>query len=194
MNPQLAQVLSAIDSANAQDPNTESLQGSAHPKELLYGQRMTEWLKRLNPGAADALQIAARGQHICRWMVPRDSYPKTRPGYLAWRTFLYKFHADKLKELMREAGYGDADCERVRKILSKKDIKKDADSQLVEDTACLVFLEYYLPAFVETQPEEKLIPIIRKTWGKMSEAAHQQALSLKFPDEVLPLIQRALAS
>lgn len=74
----LAQMLRLIDEANALDPNREFWQGEEHPKELLYGRRMTEWLLRLRPDAGELLQIAARGQHIRRWEVPRDRYPPTR--------------------------------------------------------------------------------------------------------------------
>src|SRR5690606_6489175 len=97
----LARVLVLIDEANAQDPNSEVWQGKSYPKELLYGMRMTEWLHRLYPEATDLLQIAARGQHIRRWEVPRQTYPDTREGYLRWRSYLYGFHADCVAKIGR---------------------------------------------------------------------------------------------
>mgnify|MGYP001764314984 CR=1 FL=1 len=54
-------------------------------------------------------------------------------------------------------------------ILEKKLLKKDAETQLLEDVICLVFLEYYLDPFVHKHDREKLKNIILKTWNKMSE-------------------------
>ena len=190
----LDRVLRLIDAANSADPNTETWQGRAYPKELLYGQRMTAGLARLCPEPSDLLQIAARGQHIRRWEVPRDSYPATREGYLRWRTFLYGFQGERLTELMAAAGYEPEAGERVKSILSKRGMKTDPDVQTVEDVACLVFLEHYFPAFAASQDEEKLVDIVRKTWRKMSERAHQEALGIAFPEFIQALLGRALGA
>ena len=61
----------AIDAANAADPRLEE----GGPVELLYGRRMTAEQERLHPDASDALRVACRGQHIERWLLPRDAYP-----------------------------------------------------------------------------------------------------------------------
>jgi hypothetical protein len=188
----LNRVLYLIDEANAQDPNRETWQGASHPKEWLYGRHMTEWLERLQPDASDILHIAARGQHIRRWEVPRDSYPMTREGYLKWRSFLYGFHGERVAEIMARVGYEPGAIERVRTILSKRGLRTDLEVQLIEDVACLVFLDYYFPEFAATQEAEKLIGIVRKTWNKMSERARQRALELEFPEAIKALLGRAL--
>ncbi|HYE37471.1 DUF4202 domain-containing protein [Methylocaldum sp.] len=188
----LDQMFRLIDEANTQDPNNEAWQGNSYPKELLYGMRMTEWLDRLCPDAPDFLRIAARGQHIRRWEVPRQTYPDTREGYLQWRSYLYGFHADCVAELMARAGYDSVDIERVRKILQKRGLKNDPDVQLIEDVACLVFLDHYFAAFATTHDEDKLIGIVRKTWKKMSERARTRALELDFPNSIRALLATAL--
>lgn len=191
---QLHQVLRLIDEANSADPNIENAEGKPVPKELLYGQRMTAWLERLRPEASDVLQIAARGQHIRRWEVPRDSYPTTREGYLKWRSFLYGFHGEKVGELMAQAGYGPEAVARVKTILQKRGMKSEPDVQLIEDVACLVFLEHYFPAFVETQDAAKLPGIVRKTWNKMSEEGRSRALEIEFPEPIKALLGSALGA
>jgi hypothetical protein len=193
-DPRLELVLRRIDEANAADPNREQWQGQSHPKELLYGWRMSEWLERLCPEASAILRIAARGQHLRRWEVPRDSYPATREGYLRWRGYLYGFHGERVGELMAEAGYEPEAVARAKAILSKRGIKTDPEAQLIEDAACLVFLEHYFAGFAEGQDADKLVAIVRKTWNKMSDSARSRALALEFPDSVKPLLARALES
>jgi len=195
-NPErFKRAIALFDAANAEDPNLDEGQ----PKELLYAQRMTEMLNRFAPNASEVSQLAVRAQHIKRWTVPRNTYPMTKEGYFAWRTGLYKFHADTAGELMREAGYDDAMIESVKKAVSKRALKINPDTQLMEDIADLVFIEHYMLGFAADKPdydEAKWLEIIRKTWKKMSDAAHAFALSgqVKLPEALVPLITKAISN
>lgn len=189
----LGAVLRLIDAANALDPNIDSRDAGGRPEALLYGQRMSAWLEKVYPEASEPLKIAARGQHIRRWEVPRDSYPATREGYLKWRTYLYGFHADCVAELMLEGGYPEPAIDRVKWLLKKRGIKTDAEVQILEDVICLVFLENYFADFAAKQDGEKLIKIVRKTWAKMSERGHAFALQLPFPESIRDVLTQALA-
>ncbi|MGA7949953.1 MAG: DUF4202 domain-containing protein [Thiobacillaceae bacterium] len=187
--------IALFDAANAEDPN----QDQGQPKELLYAARMSEMIGRFAPDASEAAQLAVRAQHIRRWTVPRNSYPMTKDGYLAWRSGLYKFHADTAGELMREAGYDAAMIERVKKAVGKRGIKTNPDTQLLEDIANLVFIEHYILAFAGSKPdydEGKWLDIIRKTWSKMSRSARAFALSgkIRLPKPLVPLITKAVSN
>ena len=189
--------IAAFDRANAEDPNRETFQGEEHPKELLYAQRMSEMQERFAPEASEAVKLAVRAQHILRWKISRSDYPMDRTGYLQWRTALYKFHAETAGRLMQEAGYDDGMVERVKAIVSKKGLKINAETQLMEDVADLVFLEFYLAGFAAQHPEyeeEKWSRIIRKTWQKMSVRAQEFALSgkISLPEALAPLVRRAI--
>ncbi|MFK5915132.1 MAG: DUF4202 domain-containing protein [Woeseiaceae bacterium] len=192
------QVVKLMDDANAEDPNIETVDGKETPKELLYSNRMAEMLARFNPEADDVIQLGIRGQHMLRWKSPRDDYPMTREGYHKWRSDLYTFHAESVAGLMADAGYDDAAQQRVLQAVGKKGIKSNPDTQLLEDTASLVFIEHYMLAFAEKHPEyseEKWIDIIKRTWRKMSDDAHTFALSgkLTLPEALIPLIQKSVA-
>lgn len=190
----LNEALQRFDEANAEDPNTEMVNGQPLPKELVYGQRMSARLSVFAPDAPETVQLAARAQHIRRWEVPRDSYPDGRAGYLKWRTDLYNRHGDIAGAIMKDVGYDDATIERVQTLLRKRGLKTDADVQLMEDVICLVFLEHYFHDFAQKHDEDKLIPIVQKTWKKMTTKAHEAALQLDYGPEDLAVIQAALKS
>ena len=190
--------LALIDAANSEDPNQVSANGKDWPKELLYSERMTDMLERYNADADDAMKLAIRSQHIQRWKSPRNAYPMDRIGYLKWRKDLYKIQADNAAELLIEAGYDDEVIERVRNAVAKKNIKANADTQLLEDVTDLVFIEHYLLDFVAKHPDysdQKWIEIIQKTWHKMSANAHEFALSgaVRLPESLVPLINKAVS-
>ncbi len=184
-----------IDEANSADPNSELVDGVAHPKELLYGMRMQNWVEELDPRAPEALRLAARSQHIRRWEIPRSDYPMDRKGYLRWRTTLYAFHADKASEVLRASGYDDETIERVRTLLRKRNLRTDADVQTLEDAAALVFVKHHLDDFLKRDDigEGKAIEIIRKTWKKMTERGHEAASALELSQGSTALLKKALA-
>lgn len=188
-----ATAIARFDEAHAADPNREVSNGRDHPKELLYAQRMTDWLDRLEPEAPEPLRLAARCQHLCRWTVPRSEYPMTRDGYRQWRRAAAEFHAEKAAQILRDVGYDEATIGRVRTLVLKEGIKVDAQVQLLEDVICLVFLQYYLGEFAQGHDAEKVAAILRKTWKKMSSRGHAAALALDLPSHVRNLIEKALA-
>jgi hypothetical protein len=196
INERLQRTLDLIDAANREDPSLETVDGKRYPKELLYGQRMSAWLARVEPEPRETWQIAARAQHIRRWEIPRDSYPMDRIGYLEWRKRLYRFHADKAGAIMQQTGYEAPEIAEVQRMLLKSGIKADPAVQLLEDLACLVFLDHYLNEFVAKhgQDETKLIDIVRKSWKKMSERGHAFAEEIAFTAEAQRLIEKALAA
>tara|TARA_R110002126_G_scaffold291780_1_gene457918 strand:- start:10109 stop:10693 length:585 start_codon:yes stop_codon:yes gene_type:complete len=185
--------IALIDKKNEEDPNTYQVAGFDYPKELLYSQRMTRKLLQFEPNASKALQIAARAQHICRWQIARNEYPMDRVGYLKWRENLKKMHANTTSEILQQVGFDEQFQDRVKKIILKKLIKKNEESQALEDVICLVFLDYYFDEFAAKHSDEKIIDILQKTWVKMSDKGHEAALQLPFSDKGLALVQKAIS-
>jgi len=189
----LTDVFAAIDAANALDPSTIEVDGRPQPAELAYGRRMSETLARLAPHASEHLRIAARGQHIERWTSPRASSPAGRVGYLKWRKDLQGFHARRIGEIMMAAGYDAGDVERVAALVRKERLKSDPDAQMIEDVACVVFLEHYLGDFLAKTDEEELAGILAKTWNKMSPLGRDEARKLALPAPARRLLEEGLA-
>ncbi len=185
--------LRRFDEENARDPNCEVAGGISHPRELLYAQRLTNWVLRLCPGASEELRLAARCQHLCRWEIPRASHPMTRAGYLQWRADLKKLHAQKAGEILREAGYDEATARHVQDLNLKKNFPNDSEARVLEDALCLVFLEFQLAGLAAKTADDKIINALRKSWQKMTEPARAEALKLNFGPREKALLERALA-
>jgi hypothetical protein len=183
-----------FDAANAEDPHFEVVDGVSYPRELLYAQRMTTWLERFAREASEALRLAARSQHIRRWMIPREDYPMDRRGYLQWRTTLGRFHAETVATILREVGYEEATIQRVQALLRKEGLRRDAEVQCLEDVICLVFLESYCADFARQLDAAKALGILRKTWSKMSPRGREMARVAGLRLDVQQLIDAALAA
>jgi hypothetical protein len=185
--------IALIDEAHARDPNITVVNGHAVPYELHYAQKMSHYLSLRAPTASPILQVAIRAQHFRRWEVPRDSYPMTKAGYLNWRSFLKKRQADLASEICVGCNFTSEEAEEVARLIRKEDLKKNEETQILEDVACLVFLDDQFEAFEKEHDEEKIIGILRKTWGKMSERGHELALQIPMSESSKALIGKALA-
>lgn len=188
-----AAAVAAFDRANAADPSSETVDGAPTPRELAYARRMSDWLDRLYPDASEALRLAARCQHIERWVRPRADYPEGRTGYLTWRRDLKRYHAERAGEILRDAGYPEETIARVGALLRKERLKRDPEVQALEDVVCLVFLAHHFADFASKHSEDKLVDILRKTWIKMSPHGQAAALALPLGPDAGALVARALA-
>jgi hypothetical protein len=169
----LAEVLAAIDAANAADPGLED----SRPAALLYGQRMSAELARLAPEASEPLQVAARGQHVERWKLARSDYPEGRDGYLDWRREQGRRHGARVAGMMAAAGYGQAERDRVEAMLRKEGIKRDPEVQMLEDVICFVFLKWYFAPFAAKHDPAAIEKIVVKTARKMSSGGRERVLA-----------------
>jgi hypothetical protein len=185
--------LSAIDAANAADPHHIEVRGARRPKELAHAELASEWVERLCEAPSEALRLAARAHHLQRWTLPRSDFPEGRKGYLQWRQALLERHAEAAGRILVECGY-DADmAERVGHIIRRRNLTGDAESQVLEDALCLVFIETQLVDLAARLESGKMRDIGDKTLRKMSLRARELALELPIPESHVELL-RALAA
>lgn len=192
-----ARAEAAFAAAHAEDPRI--VDGT--PYAVRYHEHVARWVDALDPAAPEVVRLAARCQHIRRWLVPRSDFPEGRDGYKRWRSTLARRHADDAAAILGAAGYDAAEIARVGDLLIKKRLRSDPLAQLLEDAVCLTFLELEFVDFAGKHPEAKVVEIVRKTWGKMSERGHAHARGLveslaaspEAPSQ-LALLERALRS
>ncbi len=183
-----------IDAAHSADP-ARAPDGRA--AELVYADRVEAWVARLVPAAAPALLLAARSQHLERWLTPRNTFPEGKVGYLSWRRSLYVKQAERARGFLLAAGVPAAETDDVATWVSKTGLKTNPGTQALEDAAVLVFLENEISTFAAQHadyPREKFVDILRKTWRKLSPAAQQFALGLELPPAIAALVRDALAT
>ncbi len=193
MSDRLERAIAALDALHEQDPTKIEVDGETVAAELAYARWMSAALRELVGAPSEALALAVRAQHLCRWQMPRSDYPAGKAGYLRWRRDQGKEHAELARETLRAVGYDQPTLARVADLVRKKNLAGDPEAQAVEDCACLVFLEHHLDAFAEGRDDESLIDILQKTWRKMSEPGRALALRVPISDRARALLARALA-
>jgi len=189
----LEEAFERFDEYNKNAPDIVTWEGVIYPSEYFYALKLHEWVQNLAPEASEELLLASRSQHIGRWEIARNTYPEGRVGYLKWRSDLSRFHAMKASEILQSVGYDEHTVSRVTEIIRKQKLKTDGDVQTIENALCLVFLKYQFDDLIVKLSEEKMIDILRKTWGKMSEPGQQAALGLDYSEQGKALISKVLS-
>ncbi|KAL7659415.1 DUF4202 domain-containing protein [Aspergillus niger CBS 101883] len=191
MDP-LTTALTKIDALHSEDPN--KLTDTNIPYELHYAEKMTSYLYKHTPNPSPVLQLAIRAQHLKRWEVPRGTYPDGKIGYYSWRTAVARRQAEIAMKVCLESGIGEAEAERVGRLIRKEGLKggEDAEAQILEDVACLVFLDDQFEKFQENYDDNKVVDILTKTLKKMSERGKELAMGLKMEGRPHELVTRAV--
>lgn len=191
-----AKAIAAFDAYNSNDPNHEEFHGKAFPKEILYAHRMTERLVRFAPNAHESVRLAVRCQHIGRWEIARSNYSMDKKGYLTWRNAEKLHHAKIAESILLDCGYDQETIDRVKLLVLKKELHTNADTQLLEDVVCLVFIEFYLEDFAAKHDGEKdkVVDIIKKTVRKMSPGGMIAIRDIRISDKITSLLELGLKS
>jgi len=187
----LQQAFRAFDEYNKQDPSSFVWESQAYPTEYFLSLKLHKWVSKLAPQASETLLLASRCQHIGRWEIPRDEYPRDREGYLMWRKALSLHHAEKAAQILESVGYPTEAIERAKHILLKRKLKADPEVQIMENALCLVFLQFQYEDFWP-QHTDKIVDILRKSLKKMDAEGHRYALQLEYSDSGKYYIEEAL--
>ena len=193
MAPNTETTIEKLLSIYKEDPNAEFSDGKEYPKELLYTLRLVDWLKRLEPSPSKELLIAAHGQHLYRWRIPRKEYPMDKKGYYQWRNALKEIHAEETGHILKESGYQGSFISRVQQIIKKENLKTDEEVMVLEDAINLSFIQNYLEQFnTDIADSEKMKGIIIKVWNKMTPKAHEMALGIELKPELKAALVKIL--
>ncbi|KAI0009025.1 hypothetical protein F4779DRAFT_584224 [Xylariaceae sp. FL0662B] len=106
----------------------------------------------------------------------------TRAGYLSWRTKQKAQAAAQISALLSSPAplLPSEAISRIAALVRKENLRADAETQVLEDVACLVFLDDQLDGFVargenDGEDQDKVVGILRKTWDKMSPRGRELA-------------------
>lgn len=185
--------VAALNAAHDQDPERRHHDGRDQPVERVWCDSVAKWVGRLAPEASAALKLAAHAQHLERWRDPRSAWPAGRAGYLRWRKTQQRRHAERAEESLRAAGCEAGLIERVQQLIRKEGLSIDPEAAVLEDAACLTFLELDLAAFADRHERADVLRILQKTWVKMSPEGREAALAMTLPASSAKLIEEALA-
>lgn len=114
-----------------------------------------------------------------------------------WRAKSKKDAASRVSEVLASPSIDPPlaaeDISRVSSLIAKENLDTDEETQILEDVACLVFLDDQLDDFQKREgiDEEKIVGILKKTWAKMSERGREIALQMDLSDQAKRLIASA---
>ena len=185
---QYTKAVELINSVHNQDPNSETVDGVEIKSELLYSQRMLSILKKVQPNASLELQLAAQCQHISRWSIPRATFSMDKKGYYQWRAAVMEHQLSVTTSVLKQVEINEQSIEIIVDALKNKADKSNINASIIEDTACLAFIKWYLVSFAGQFDPEKAKVILQKTAGKMSERGLKLISEIELSKDVLNVL------
>lgn len=183
----LREVVAAIDRENDADPNRHD----GRPLARVHGELASQWVNRLVDAPSDELKIAARAHHLRRWELARSEYPDGRAGYLRWRRDNKQVQADGTVEIAGRLGYDRAATDRIAELMLRSGLGSDPETQVLEDAACLAFLETQFDVMVAKLGHDHMVQVLARTLKKMSPAAIGLAAEVQLSDEASAVLAEA---
>lgn len=181
---QYTTAIELINSVHNQDPNSETIDGVEIKAELLYSERMLAILEKVAPDASFELKLAAKCQHMSRWSIPRATFSLDKKGYYQWRSAIMEHQLNVSKSVLKQAEINEQSIEIIVDALKNKADKSNINASIIEDTACLTFIKWYLVPFAGQFDPEKAKIILQKTAGKMSERGLGLIPEMELSDDV----------
>jgi hypothetical protein len=185
------QAVKEIDNAHSADIHLEKDNNDEYPSELIYSRRMLTMLNLFYPESDYILKLAVQCQHLKRWNVLRQKYSMNRQGYHQWRREVMEYQLQQTKEILLNVKIDENDLSLILDALKNQGNKSDGNAQIIQDTACLVFVKWYLQAFAAKHEHSKVSDILKKTMRKMSEKAISAIPSIDLSPAVLQILNTA---
>jgi hypothetical protein len=180
-----------LEKVHGMDTTREIYNGNQYPSESLYSHRMLQMLEKVNAEASNILKLAAQCQHLKRWNIPRGEYPYNRRGYHEWRRVVMEYQLKEMEEILSKVGISNEDILLVTDALRNQGDKSNSNAQIITDTACLVFIKWYMEPFATKHQSEKVTDIMKKTMRKMSETGLQLISRLNLPTTASQILERS---
>jgi hypothetical protein len=190
----LDRALGLLHSAHEADPRRRETPAGPRPVESVWCERVESWVRCLQPDAPAELRLAAAAQHLERWRWPRSGHPEGRAGYLRWRREVARAQAERARQICLDAGVSGTVADRVAALVRKEDLASDARTRVLEDAACLAFLELDLDDFAGRHEDADVVRILARTWRKMSDDGRSAATRLELSSRSATLLDAALAA
>lgn len=190
----LKRALGLLHAAHEADPRRRDTADGPRPVESVWCERVERWVRHLAPDAPAELRLAAAAQHLERWRWPRSGHPQGRAGYLRWRREVGRAQAERARRICLDAGVSGDVADRVAALVRKEDLASDARTRVLEDAACLAFLELDLDDFAGRHADADVRRILARTWHKMSDDGRAAATRLDLSPRASGLLDAALTS
>jgi hypothetical protein len=174
---------------------SEVIAGSSVPEDPGHSTNTLEWLLKFEPGADEALQLAALGHDIDRAVEASKALRADFRDYDNFKAAHAKHSAEMLVDILEQCGIRDPELAReVDRLVCLHEVGGDERSDLLVDADSLSYFDVNLPLYRARNSHEETLR--RCVWGyqRLSPRARSFEARLRPPgDELALLMEEARA-
>lgn len=168
--------------------------GSEVPEDPPHAENTLEWLRKLDPEADQALQIAALAHDIGRAVKDQQVRRADFKDYDAFKAAHARIGATILRGILRECGVAQSTANEACRLVELHEVGGDPRSDLLKDADSISYFEVNMPLYYRREGWHETKR--RCIWGyrRLSVRMKEVAKSITYRDEVLTrLLREAIA-
>ena len=148
----------------------EILAGSPVPEDPIHSKNTLDWLLKLNPGADEALKIAALGHDIERAIEERKVRRENFESYDEFKKYHALNSAKVLEEIMLACGIPVDMVEDVCRLVRLHEVGGDDRADILMSADTLSFFDVNLPHYLARHDEGETLRRMRWGYKKLPES------------------------
>lgn len=162
-----------------------TIAGSKIPEDPLHAENTLVWVLTLDPGADQALQIAALAHDIDRAVEDQKTKQSDYEDYDAFKAAHACNGAMMLALILKKCGLSAVIADEACRLVTLHEIGGDHRSDLLKDADGISFFEINMPLYCQREGPEETIR--RCTWGyqRLSMQAKEVVMSITYGNKEL---------
>lgn len=159
--------------------------GSSVPEDPRHTENTFGWLLRLDPGADQALQIAALAHDIDRAVETRKVHRSDHDDYDSFKSAHARNGAMILREILGKCAVAKYTTDEACRLVALHEVGGNPRSDLLKDADSISFFEVNMPLYYQREGWEETKR--RCIWGyrRLSARMKEFAKKITYQDEVL---------
>lgn len=168
-----------------------TIAASRVPEDPVHAKNTVQWLLKLDPGADEALQIAALGHDIERAIEERKVRREDFDDYDQFKAAHAANSAEILKEILVECGLEDETLiQQIYDLVCRHEVGGDPRSDQLKDADSISYFDVNLPLYYQRHGWAETKRRCVWGYGRLSEKMRRVVASLTFENEELNALLR----
>jgi len=158
---------------------------SSVPEDPVHAENVLEWLKKLDPKADEALQIAALAHDIDRADAIRKIQRSDFDDYNQFKAAHAKNSANIMKEILQECRVEQSIIDEAYHLVELHEIGGDPRTDLLKDADSISYFEVNMPLYYQREGYEETLK--RCIWGyhRLSPKLKKICQNITYPQHIL---------
>jgi hypothetical protein len=158
---------------------------SSVPEDPLHAENTLGWLLKLDPGADQALQIAALAHDIERAVKAQKVHREDFRDYNTFKAVHAHNGAKILRAILKKCGVAKSVADEACRLVALHEVGGDPRSDLLKDADSISYFEVNMPLYHQREGREETIRRCKWGYQRLSARMKEVVKTITHEDELI---------